>query len=103
MIDINKAITTTVKTGKVLFGAQSAINNVKIGKAKLIIIAANCPQRTREDIQHYCELSKIPIIVYNGTSIELSAVCGKPFIVSALTVKEQGNSDILKLTEATNV
>jgi large subunit ribosomal protein L30e len=102
MTDINKAITTTIKTGKVLFGARSAINNAKIGKAKLIIIVANCPQKTREDIQYYCRLSNIPKIIYNGTSIELGAVCGKPFMVSALTIREQGDSDILKLAEATN-
>lgn len=103
MIDTNKAIIATVKTGKVLFGAQSAINNAKIGKAKLIIVAANCLQKTREDIQSYCKLSNIPMIIYKGTSIELAAVCGKPFMVSALTIKKQGNSDILKLAEATNV
>ena len=103
MIDINKAITTTVKTGKVLFGAQSAINIAKIGKAKLIIVAANCPQKIREDIQYYCKLSNIPMIIYNGTSIELGAVCGKPFMVSALTIREHGDSNILKLAEATNV
>ena len=103
MIDINKAIIATVKTGKVLFGAQSAINNTKVGKAKLIIVAANCPQKTREEIQYYCKLSNIPMIIYKGTSIELGAVCGKPFMVSALTIREQGNSNILKLAEATNV
>ena len=103
MIDINKAITTTVKTGKVLFGVQSAINNAKIGKAKLIIIAANCPQKTREDIQYYCKFSNIQMIIYNGTSIDLGAVCGKPFMVSALTIREQGDSNILKLVEATNI
>jgi len=103
MIDINKAITKTVKSGKVLFGAQSAINNAKIGKAKLIIVAANCPQKTREDVQYYCKLSNIPMIIYNGTSIELGAVCGKPFMVSALTIREQGDSNILKLARATNV
>jgi len=103
MIDINKAITTTVKTGKVLFGAQSAVNNAKIGKAKLIVVAANCPQKIREDIQYYCKLSNIPMIIYNGTSIELGAVCGKPFVVSALTVRELGDSSILKLAEETNV
>lgn len=103
MSDINKAIIATVKTGKILFGAQSAINNAKIGKSKLIIVAANCPQKTHEDIKYYCKLSDIPMIIYNGTSIELGAVCGKPFMVSALTIKEQGDSNILKLAEATNV
>jgi len=103
VIDINKAIAATVKTGKVLFGAKNTIKTAKIGKAKLIIVAANCPRSIREDIEHYCGLSNIPIIIYNGTSIDLGMACGKPFTISALTIRDPGDSDILKLTEAANV
>lgn len=103
MIDVNKAIVTTVKTGKVLFGVNNAVRNAKTGKAKLVIVASNCPQKTRDDIEYYCKLSNIPVVIYNGTSIDLGAVCGKAFTVSALTVREPGDSEILKLTEATNV
>ncbi len=103
MIDINKAIATTIRTGKVLFGADNAVRNARIGKAKLIIVAANCPQKIRGDIKYYCRLSDVPIVIYNGTSIDLGSVCRKPFMVSALTIREPGDSDILKLAEATNV
>jgi large subunit ribosomal protein L30e len=100
VIDVNKAIATTVKTGKVLFGANNAIKSAKTGKAKLILLAANCPRRIREDIEYYSKLSAVPVIIYNGTSIDLGAVCGKPFMVSALTIKDPGDSDILKLRKA---
>jgi len=103
MVDLNKAVMTTVKTGKVLFGADNALKTAKVGKAKLIIVAANCPKGVRGDIEYYCRLSNIPIIIYNGTGIDLGAVCGRPFMVSALTVRDPGDSDILKLTEAANV
>ena len=103
MIDIDKAIATTVRTGKVLLGASSAVKNAKIGKAKLFILAANCPASVRGDIEYYCKFSGIPVIFYNGTSIDLGAACGKAFMVSALTIKELGDSDILRLTEAVNV
>ncbi len=103
MVDVNKAIITTVKTGKVLFGADNAMKTAKVGKAKLIIVAANCPKDARGDIEYYCGLSKIPIIIYNGTNIDLGVASGKPFTVSALTVRDPGDSDILKLTEVANV
>ena len=103
MIDINRTIATTVRTGKVLFGVNDAVRNAKSGKAKLIIVAANCPQEIRRDIEHYCRLSQVPTVIYDGTSIELGAICGKPFVVSALTIREPGDSEILKLAEATNV
>ncbi len=103
MSDVNKVIATTVKTGKVLFGTKNAIRNAKTGRSKLVIVASNCPDKIRGDVEYYCRLSKIPIIIYDGTSIDLGAVCGKPFTVSTLTVRETGDSDILKLTEAANV
>ena len=103
MIDINKAIATTVKTGKVLFGTNNALKNAKTGKTKLIVVAANCPREILEDIKYYCRISGVPIAIYDGTSIDLGEICGKPFMVSALTIRESGDSDILKLTEAANV
>ncbi len=99
MIDVNKAIATTVKTGKIQFGTSMALKNAKVKKAKLIIIASNCPSHFRESIEYYCSLSDIPVSIYNGTSLDLGAVCGKPFEVSALSIKEPGDSNILKITE----
>jgi large subunit ribosomal protein L30e len=103
MIDINKAIATVVKTGKIFLGARSTVKHTKTGKVKLVIVAANCPQDTRNDIEYYSRLSGIPLITYKGTSIDLGAVCGKPFTVSALAIREPGDSDVLKFTEAGNV
>jgi large subunit ribosomal protein L30e len=100
MIDVDKAIATTAKTGKIQFGANSALKSAKAKKAKLIIVASNCPQSIREDIEYYCELSKIPVNIYKGSSLDLGAVCGKPFEILALTIREPGDSDILKVTEA---
>lgn len=99
MIDVDKAIAAAVKTGKVSFGASSAVQSAQTGRAKLIIIAANAPKNVRGDIEYYSSLSKVPLIVYKGSSLDLAAVCGKPFTVSALSIREPGDSEILKLTE----
>ena len=99
MIDIDKAIATVVKTGKVSFGARSATQNAKTGKTKLILLAVNCPKNVRGDIEYYCKLSNVPLIIYKGSCTDLAAVCGKPFIISALSIKEPGDSEILRLIE----
>jgi large subunit ribosomal protein L30e len=99
VIDVDKAIAAAVKTGKVSFGASSARQSAQTGRAKLIIIAANAPKNVRGDIEYYSSLSKVPLIVYKGSSLDLAAVCGKPFTVSALSIREPGDSEILKLTE----
>jgi large subunit ribosomal protein L30e len=101
MIDVDKAISTAVKTGKVSLGAASAVQNAQTGRAKLIILAANCPKNVQGDVEYYSKLSKVPLIIYKGTSLDLAAVCGKPFSVSALSIREPGDSEILKLTETT--
>lgn len=99
MIDVDKAIGTAVKTGKVVLGANEAVRNAQSGKAKLIVVAANCPANARGDIEYYGKLSSVNVVVYKGTSIDLGMACGKPFMVSALSVKEPGDSDILRWVE----
>lgn len=99
MIDVDKAIAAAVKTGKVSFGAASAVQSAQTGRARLIILAANTPKNIREDVEYYSKLSKVPLITYRGSSLDLAATCGRPFTVSALSIREPGDSEILKLTE----
>ena len=99
MIDINKAIGAAVKTGKVSFGAVSALQNAKTGKAKMIVVAANCPAETKAEIERYSRLSEVPVVAFRGSGLDLAAACGKPFNVSALSIREAGDSDIMKLVE----
>ena len=99
MIDVDKAIATAVKTGKVSFGVNAATQNAKTGKAKMIILASNCPQDIKDDVEYYCKLSKVPVMTYKGASMDLAEVCNKPFIISALSIRETGDSEILKATD----
>jgi large subunit ribosomal protein L30e len=99
MIDVDKAIATAVKTGKVVFGANEALNSAKTGKARLIVLASNAPSQIRDDLEYYGKLSQIPIVTYRGSNFDLGVVCGKPFAIATLTVKEPGDSDILKWAE----
>jgi large subunit ribosomal protein L30e len=102
MTDVDKAISTAVKTGRVLFGANNAVKNAKLGRAKIIIVASNCQRKIMDDIMYYSKLSDVPVIIYKGSSIDLGITCGKPFMVSALTIRETGDSDIFTLTERTS-
>jgi large subunit ribosomal protein L30e len=99
MIDIDKAIASAVKTGKVSFGANAAVLNAKTGKAKMIILAANCPKKIKDEIEYYGKLSKVPVMNYRGASMDLANVCGKMFIITALSIREPGDSEILKAVE----
>ena len=99
MIDLDKALASACKTGKVSFGANTALQYAKTGKAKMIVLASNCPKDIKEQIEYYGEISKVPVIAYKGGSMDLAEVCNKLFIISALSIRETGDSDILKITE----
>ena len=99
MIDIDKALASAVKTGKVSFGTNVALQNAKTGKAKLIVLATNCPKDIKEQIEYCGGISKVPVISYKSGSMDFAVVCKKLFIISALSIRETGDSDILKITE----
>jgi len=88
-----------VKTGKVEFGSKVALSSASLGRAKLLILASNCPVEFRENIVYDAEQSEIPVYIFQGSSLDLGALCEKPFPISALVVKEQGDSEVLKLAE----
>ena len=97
MADIDKSLENAVKTGKVLFGTKDALRSLKSAKAKAVVIASNCPKEYREKFEYYSELSKIPIILYDGTGLDLGLVCGKAFRITVLTIRAEGDSDILRI------
>ena len=97
MVDVNKQIRMAVKTGKVGFGAKDALASTSVARAKMIILANNCRDAEKGDILHYAEQGQVPIYTFPGSSLDLGAVCEKPFPVSAIVVREAGDSEILKL------
>jgi len=101
--DLDTSLAIAVKTGKVLFGANSTLNSTMSGKVQLVIAASNCPKKLRAELEYYCKLSKIPFLAYSKTSVELGRMCSRPFIVSAMAIRDHGDSDIVKIAEDRNV
>lgn len=97
--DISKAIRMCVDSGKVEFGMESAKKHALHGQGKLIIAASNAPADQMADLQKYCRLSNLRLLVFDGDSRELGSLCGKPFLVSALYISEVGDSPILELVK----
>ncbi|MET1101512.1 MAG: 50S ribosomal protein L30e [Pyrodictiaceae archaeon] len=98
-VDIGRELMNAIKTGKVVLGSRKTIKYVKIGKAKAVIVASNAPPDLRDEILYYAKLSKIPVYIYPGTSVDLGVACGKPFMVSALAILDPGSSRIIDIIE----
>ena len=93
-INVEKSLIKAVKTGKVIIGANRTIDAAANGSAKMVILAANCP----EDIKKRVQETNVPVLEYEGTSVELGPVCGKPFTIAAMAILDAGESDILAAT-----
>ncbi len=94
-MNLGKAIRMCLDSGEVKLGLRTALKDAMLGRGKLVVIAQNMPAPEASDLSRYCALSKLPLVTFEGTSMELGSVCGKPFSVSALVVIEAGNSPIL--------
>lgn len=99
MAEVNKAIYSAVKTGKVVLGTRRTLNLLKMGKTKMVVVASNIPKDLRDLIDYYTKLTSIPVYTYKGTSIELGRVCGKPFPVMMMAIREPGDSNIMELVK----
>ncbi|PIT85390.1 50S ribosomal protein L30e [Candidatus Micrarchaeota archaeon CG10_big_fil_rev_8_21_14_0_10_59_7] len=95
-IEVDKSIRLCVDSGKVELGADRTKKLLLTSEPKLVVLAANCPANTAQELRRYGELAGVPILDYPGTSVELGVVCGKPFCVSAMAVLNAGNSEIMQ-------
>ncbi|WP_461436254.1 50S ribosomal protein L30e [Methanosphaera sp.] len=98
-MDIERGIRVAVDTGKVILGSNKSIQAIKLGNGELVVMAANAPKNLKEDVEIYSKLSEMPVHIFDGSSVDLGSICGKPFTVSVLVVQEPGDSNILELKE----
>lgn len=89
-MNLDRALQVVVKTGKVLIGSNETLEAVKRGQTKLVVLASNCPNHVRAEVE-----TKVKTFDYPGTSTDLGATCGKPYAIAALAVTHPGESDIL--------
>ncbi|WP_461866087.1 50S ribosomal protein L30e [Thermococcus sp.] len=96
-MDLAFELRKVLETGKIIIGSKRTIELSKTGGAKLIIIAKNAPKDVKDDVTYYSRLSNIPVYEFDGTSVELGTLLGKPFVIAALAVVDPGESNILAL------
>ncbi|KIM56506.1 hypothetical protein SCLCIDRAFT_132554 [Scleroderma citrinum Foug A] len=88
-----------VKSGKYTLGHKSALKQMRSGKAKLVLIAGNCPPLRKSELEYYAMLSKTSVHHFNGTNVALGTAAGKLFRVGVMTITDEGDSDLLSFAE----
>lgn len=86
MADIANDIRLAVDSGKTALGINRVMDTIKDSTSKLLVVASKNKKGTVQDIEHMARISNIKVVVFEGTSMELGAVCGKPFSVSAVSI-----------------
>jgi large subunit ribosomal protein L30e len=99
MADIANDIRLAVDSGKAALGINKVLDTIKGNTSKLLVVASKNKKGVVQDIEHMAKISNIKVVIFEGTSMELGAVCGKPFSVSAVSIIEPGNSKILEYNQ----
>ncbi|KAM7335761.1 hypothetical protein ACRRTK_004254 [Alexandromys fortis] len=83
---INSRLQLVMKSGKYVLGYKQTLKMIRQGKAKLVILANNCPALRKSEIEYDAMLAKTGVHHYSGNNIELGTACGKYYRVCTLAI-----------------
>jgi large subunit ribosomal protein L30e len=75
-----------LKENKVIIGTGRTSKYLKLGKVKMIVMASNCPDEIRKDMEQYTKLGEVKLEKFDGTAKQLGVFCGKPFSIATLAI-----------------
>lgn len=84
-----------VKKGKIVYGTNEVLEELKGSKA--VIVSQSIKPNIRQKLYRDCKKNSIPIIEYDGSSIELGRAIGKNFRISVLSIKSTGGYDLKEI------
>ncbi|XP_006892357.1 PREDICTED: uncharacterized protein LOC102854030 [Elephantulus edwardii] len=93
---INSRFQLVMKSGKYLLSDKLTLKMIRQGKAKLVILANNCPTLKKSEIEYYAVLAKSGVCRYSGNDVELGTACGKYYRVCTLAIIDPSDSDIIR-------
>lgn len=102
--DIDTNIKVAYKTGKVIYGKNQVLKELRKNTFKMLLIANNCPKELEDQLNYYNSLSgnKLFFYKYKGSSYDLGLACAKPYWISVLGVQDYGDSALSDLRSKSN-
>ena len=94
-MDLTRNLKQALNTGKIIFGQRETMGACARGDARLVLVAANCPDSFLSDISS--SHPGVPIHRVHMVNRQLGSACAKPFAISSLCVVDPGQSDLLTL------
>ncbi|XP_055119964.1 large ribosomal subunit protein eL30-like [Symphalangus syndactylus] len=92
----NCRLQLVMKSGKDVLGYKRTLKMIRQGKAKLVILANNCPPLKKSEIEYNIILAKTGVHHYSRNNIELATGCGKYYRVRTPAIIDPGGSGIIR-------
>ena len=74
-----------LKEKTLTYGTKEAIQNLRNGKTKVVLMASNCSKLTKDNLERYTKLSGAKLIELKQPSSELALLCKRGHQVSVLS------------------
>ena len=94
-MDLTRNLKQALSTGKVIFGQRETMGACSKGDARLVLVAANCPEAFPSDIVD--SHPGVPVHRVQMVNRQLGAACARPFSISALCIIDPGQSELMSL------
>lgn len=96
-----KNLDLALRTGKCEVGVKEVSDGIK--GSKLVLLSSSVEKEVQNSMRNEALRLKVPITVLNFSSSKLGRLCGKPFRVSALSIRSPGEASIAAIMEAAGV
>lgn len=73
----------------IYFGTKETMKNLRNGKVNKIFLANNCPEKIKNDLEHYSKISKIKVIELNQPGDELALICKKGYPLTVISCYDE--------------
>lgn len=71
-------------TNNPIIGTDRTLKNLKTGKLKKVLIANNCKEEIKKDLEYYAKLANVELINLDIPNDEVGLACKKQFSISVL-------------------
>ena len=93
--NLHQKLQLVIRSGKYKVGYKLALKQLRAGTSKMMIIAKNCSQLRKNELEYLAALAGSKIIQWEGNNVELGTACQRLHRVCVMTIQDAGDSDIL--------
>ena len=95
MKNLEKIIKEAISSNKCKIGTRQVMGSIR--GSKLIVLSNSLMSRNKSKILEEAKSSQVPMLNYDGNSVQLGRLCNKTFRISALSLRIGKDNEIQEL------